>query len=90
MERAIELAQSEAENAFGSRDVILEQAIVQPRHVEIQVFADAHGEIIHLGERDCSIQRRHQKVVEESPCPVMWVRPRSRRHARLITSAQAR
>ena len=68
---AVSLARSEAEAAFGSGDLILEKAILRPRHVEIQVFGDEQGNIIHLGERDCSVQRRHQKVVEESPCPVM-------------------
>ena len=68
---AIKLARSEAENAFGSGDLIIEKAILKPRHVEIQVFGDAHGNIIHLGERDCSVQRRHQKVIEEAPCPVL-------------------
>ena len=68
---AVRTARSEAENAFGSGELILEKAILRPRHVEIQVFADGHGNVIHLGERDCSIQRRHQKVVEEAPCPVM-------------------
>ncbi len=68
---AIEMAQSEALNAFGSSELIIEKAVVRPRHVEIQVFADQHGNVIHLGERDCSIQRRHQKVIEEAPCPVM-------------------
>lgn len=68
---AIEMAQSEALNAFGSSELIIEKAVLRPRHVEIQVFADQHGNVIHLGERDCSIQRRHQKVIEEAPCPVM-------------------
>ncbi|PRA31348.1 acetyl-CoA carboxylase biotin carboxylase subunit [Pseudomonas poae] len=64
-------ARSEARNAFGSDELILEQAVIDPRHVEIQLFGDSHGHLIYLGERDCSIQRRHQKVIEEAPCPVM-------------------
>jgi len=68
---AVKTARSEAENAFGSGDLILERAIIEPRHVEIQVFADAHGNVIHLGERDCSVQRRHQKVLEEAPSPAV-------------------
>ncbi|MFL2503227.1 MAG: acetyl-CoA carboxylase biotin carboxylase subunit [Luminiphilus sp.] len=69
--QSIALARSEAEGAFGNGDLILERAIEGARHVEVQVFADTHGNVIHLGERDCSLQRRHQKVVEESPCPIM-------------------
>jgi geranyl-CoA carboxylase alpha subunit len=67
----IRTARSEAQNAFGSGELILERAMIQPRHVEIQVFGDQHGNIVYLGERDCSVQRRHQKVVEEAPCPLM-------------------
>ncbi len=62
-------AQLEAQNAFGDNRVMLEKAIVNPRHIEIQVLADSHGHAVHLGERDCSVQRRHQKIVEEAPSP---------------------
>ncbi|MHC8319465.1 acetyl/propionyl/methylcrotonyl-CoA carboxylase subunit alpha [Pseudomonas sp. GB2N2] len=67
----IRTARSEALNGFGSDELILEQALINPRHVEIQLFGDQQGNLIYLGERDCSIQRRHQKVIEEAPCPVM-------------------
>ena len=86
---ALTMARSEAERAFGSGDLILEKAIVQPRHVEIQVFADAHGTVVHMGERDCSVQRRHQKVVEEAPCPVMTPELRARMGAAAVEAARS-
>jgi geranyl-CoA carboxylase alpha subunit len=68
---ALRSAASEAAKAFGDGRLILERAIVEPRHVEIQVMADAAGNVVHLGERDCSVQRRHQKIVEEAPSPAV-------------------
>jgi acetyl-CoA carboxylase, biotin carboxylase subunit len=67
---AFENAQAEAAAAFGESSIYIEKAVERPRHIEIQVFADAHGSVVHLGERECSIQRRHQKVIEESPSPI--------------------
>ncbi|AKJ99454.1 3-methylcrotonyl-CoA carboxylase [Pseudomonas chlororaphis] len=67
----LRIARAEALHGFGDAELILEQALLDPRHVEIQIFGDHHGQLIHLGERDCSIQRRHQKIIEEAPCPVM-------------------
>ncbi|WP_134701536.1 acetyl-CoA carboxylase biotin carboxylase subunit [Ammoniphilus sp. YIM 78166] len=71
LRKAIRQAQKEAETAFGNPGVYLEKYLEEPRHIEIQIIADKHGEVAHLGERDCSIQRRHQKLVEEAPSPAL-------------------
>ncbi len=86
---AIVSARSEAQNAFGSGELILEKAVVDARHVEIQVFADSHGNVIHLGERDCSVQRRHQKIVEESPSPAVDADLRRRMGGAAVMAAKA-
>jgi len=75
LESALRQAGSEAERSFGNGAVYIEKLIERPRHVEVQVFGDCHGNLIHLGERECSLQRRHQKVIEECPSPLVAARP---------------
>ena len=75
---AVQTAQTEAKSAFGNGAVYMERYLQKPRHIEIQVIADSHGNVVHLGERDCSLQRRHQKVLEEAPSPALSAEGRAR------------
>ncbi|WP_028007742.1 acetyl/propionyl/methylcrotonyl-CoA carboxylase subunit alpha [Solimonas flava] len=86
---AIASARSEAENAFGSGQLLIEKAVVDARHVEIQVFGDRHGQLVHFGERDCSVQRRNQKVVEEAPSPAVDEALRQRMGEAAVAAARA-
>jgi len=89
LEQAFRAAQTEAAAAFGVPDVYMEKYVENPRHIEIQIMADAKGNIVHLGERECSIQRRHQKLIEEAPSPVMTDRLRRRMGRAAVDAAEA-
>ena len=89
LKSAFEAAQSEAERAFGSNEVYLEKLIERPRHIEIQLLADEHGHCVYLGERECSVQRRHQKVIEEAPSAVVGPDLRRRMGEAAVRLAQA-
>lgn len=85
---AMELARAESMAAFGNGDLYLEKYLTRPRHIEVQILADAHGNVVHLGERDCSLQRRHQKVIEEAPSPAISAAQRAEIGGRAANAAR--
>ena len=89
LEAAIQAGMRIAESAFGDATVFVEKYLVKPRHIEFQILADEHGNVVHLFDRECSIQRRHQKLVEEAPCPIMTDELRERMSASAIAVARA-
>jgi acetyl-CoA carboxylase biotin carboxylase subunit len=89
LSQAVKTAQREAEAAFGVGDVYLEKYVESPRHIEFQILGDQHGTVLHLGERECSIQRRHQKLIEESPSVALSDKVRRRMGATVIAAARA-
>ena len=89
VETNFNLCQSEAQNFFGNPDVYAEKFLENPRHIEVQILGDQYGNVVHLGERDCSIQRRHQKLIEEAPSPAIDAKTRSEMGAAAVRAAKA-